>query len=210
VNLRQTWLNDLGALTDGSVEAASVKWLSKHIRTFGKMFRRLQQLDKNRFVNLPNCTPLVLYYWNQVVLSTQAPVASVQGQFGYVNHLINTPHSIVRFASCDVSSTISSSGYGFVPEQSVCMGTFHQEGYSERNWCVVSSRTDKSAKPMQVMPASDVQEAVKILVTQFIPLKMTDLQEWEQNPEQWVNEEDNENDQWEYELRVSHGVMSCQ
>jgi hypothetical protein len=58
------------------------------------------------------------------------------------------------------------------------------------------------------MPANDVQEAVKILVTQFIPLKMTDLQEWEQNPEQWVNEEDAENDQWEYELRVSYNWVT--
>jgi hypothetical protein len=53
-----------------------------------------------------------------------------------------------------------------------------------------------------VMPDDQVKEAVKVLVTQFIPLKMNDLQEWENNPEQWVNEEDAENDQWEYELRV--------
>jgi hypothetical protein len=52
------------------------------------------------------------------------------------------------------------------------------------------------------MPENDVTEAVKILVKEFIPLKINDLQEWERNPEQWVNDEDAENDQWEYELRV--------
>jgi hypothetical protein len=53
-----------------------------------------------------------------------------------------------------------------------------------------------------VMPENDVTEAVKILVKEFIPLKVNDLQEWQRNPEQWVNDEDSENDQWEYELRV--------
>jgi hypothetical protein len=52
------------------------------------------------------------------------------------------------------------------------------------------------------MPENDVKEAVRILVQQFIPLKVNDLQEWEENPEQWVNEEETDNDQWEFELRV--------
>lgn len=96
MNLRQSWLKELGTPSDGSVEASSVQWLSKHVRTYGKMFRRLQQLDKNRFVNLPNCTPLVLYYWNQVVLSTQAPASSVQGKLVFVFRLSNTSHSICQ------------------------------------------------------------------------------------------------------------------
>jgi hypothetical protein len=57
-------------------------------------------------------------------------------------------------------------------------------------------------KQLAVMPENDVKEAVRILVQQFIPLKVNDLQEWEENPEQWVNEEETDNDQWEFELRV--------
>ena len=46
-------------------------------------------------------------------------------------------------------------------------------------------------------------DAVKILVTRFIPLNPSDLEEWMADPEEWVNTEEKENDQWEYELRVN-------
>ena len=45
-----------------------------------------------------------------------------------------------------------------------------------------------------------------MLVTRFIPLNPSDLEEWMADPEEWVNTEEKENDQWEYELRVS---LSC-
>lgn len=47
-----------------------------------------------------------------------------------------------------------------------------------------------------------VEEAVRLLVTRFIPLNPTDLESWMADPEDWVNEEDKDNDHWEYELRV--------
>lgn len=47
-----------------------------------------------------------------------------------------------------------------------------------------------------------MQRAVELLVTQFIPLRESDLQGWMEDPEEWVNLEDKENDQWEFELRV--------
>lgn len=47
-----------------------------------------------------------------------------------------------------------------------------------------------------------MEEAVKLLVTRFIPLRPKDLDAWLTDPEEWVNAEDKENDQWEYELRV--------
>ena len=47
-----------------------------------------------------------------------------------------------------------------------------------------------------------VEEAVKLLVTRFIPLNPSDLEEWVADPEEWVNLEEKENEQWQYELRV--------
>ncbi|KAG6854858.1 hypothetical protein C0991_012048 [Blastosporella zonata] len=43
---------------------------TRHIRVFGKFFRRLQQLSSVRFVALPMCSDLILYYWSQVVEAT--------------------------------------------------------------------------------------------------------------------------------------------
>lgn len=53
-----------------------------------------------------------------------------------------------------------------------------------------------------------VENAVKILVTRFIPLNPSDLEGWMADPEEWVNTEEKENDQWEYELRVSMPPLS--
>lgn len=48
-----------------------------------------------------------------------------------------------------------------------------------------------------------VEEAVKLLITRFIPLNPKDLNAWSTDPEEWMNMEDQENEQWEFELRVS-------
>lgn len=56
--------------------------LTKHIRTCGKYFRRLQQLDVSRFVELPQCGDLVLYFWKQVVNATDDSFELIAGRFG--------------------------------------------------------------------------------------------------------------------------------
>lgn len=48
-----------------------------------------------------------------------------------------------------------------------------------------------------------IENAVRILVTRFIPLHPSDLERWIEDPEEWVSEESKDNDQWEYEIRVS-------
>lgn len=45
----------------------SLNSIYKSVWTFGKFFRRLQQIDVARFVELPLCDDLVLYYWEKVV-----------------------------------------------------------------------------------------------------------------------------------------------
>lgn len=50
-----------------------------HLRTFGKFFRRLQQLEAKQFVLLPICTDIVLYYWSKVVQSTEVSSELISG-----------------------------------------------------------------------------------------------------------------------------------
>ncbi|THH02435.1 hypothetical protein EW026_g424 [Hermanssonia centrifuga] len=54
---------------------------------------------------------------------------------------------------------------------------------------------------VQVLSQAFVEDAVRLLVTRFIPLDPSDLEEWMSDPEEWVNLEEKENEQWEYELR---------
>lgn len=53
-----------------------------------------------------------------------------------------------------------------------------------------------------------VENAVRFLVTRFMPLNPHDLESWSNDPEEWVNAEDKENEQWEFEIRVS-GERIC-
>ena len=52
-----------------------------------------------------------------------------------------------------------------------------------------------------------VESAVKALITRFMPLNPSDLENWMNDPEEWVNLEDQENDQWEYEIRVWRQIL---
>jgi hypothetical protein len=53
--------------------------ITRHVRTFGKFFRRLQQLDTKKFVLLPICTDIVLYYWNKIIQSTEVSPELING-----------------------------------------------------------------------------------------------------------------------------------
>jgi hypothetical protein len=40
-------------------------------------------------------------------------------------------------------------------------------------------------------------------VTRLIPLRNSDLESWVSDPEEWVNIEEKDDEQWEFQLRVS-------
>lgn len=57
----------------------AIEKITRHVRTFGKFFRRFQQLDTKKFVLLPICTDIVLYYWNKAVQSTEVSPELING-----------------------------------------------------------------------------------------------------------------------------------
>lgn len=57
----------------------TISVLTRHIRLFGKFFRRMQQLSHERFVLLPMSGDLIMFYWTQVVESTNYPESFVAG-----------------------------------------------------------------------------------------------------------------------------------
>jgi hypothetical protein len=58
----------------------SLNSIYKSVCTFGKFFRRLQQIDVARFVELQLCDDLVLYYWEKVV-QANASAELIEGMF---------------------------------------------------------------------------------------------------------------------------------
>ncbi|KAF8489124.1 armadillo-type protein [Gautieria morchelliformis] len=57
--------------TSPSVRALDT--LTRHLRLYGKMFLRMQQLSSQRFVALPHANELILYYWAEVIKASNGP-----------------------------------------------------------------------------------------------------------------------------------------
>lgn len=159
------------ALTrDGKATQAHkpLRTLTNHVRTYGKYFRRLEQLDASRFVELPHCGDLVLYYWQQVVDATGGPTELVADTHGAVYPTRFLVQGMVLFKD------------------------------SLSQWA--PKRRDGTDNP-NTLTQEFVQNAVKLLITRFMPLNPSDLENWLADPEEWLNLEDKENDQWEFEIR---------
>lgn len=73
---------------DARIAELSIRTLTRHVTLFGKFFRRLQQLEASRFVQLPLSSELVLWYWNTVVEATGGPVEYIEGKWTMLYILI--------------------------------------------------------------------------------------------------------------------------
>jgi len=145
----------------------SLNLLYKFVRTFGKFFRRVQQVDVARFVELPLCDDLVLYYWEKVVQAN---------------------------ASAEL---IEDSETAVFPVRILVAGmVLFKESLAQ--WSPA-----RKAKTEHTLTLSQdfVETAVTFLVTRFMPLNPNDLEGWMANPEEWVNTEDKDDEQWQFELR---------
>ncbi|KAF9008940.1 armadillo-type protein [Cyathus striatus] len=142
--------------------------ITRHIQAFGKFFRRLQQLSHQRFVDLPLCSDLVLFYWSQVVEATSGPVELIDDS----NHVLYPVRFLVQ-------------GMVLFKENLAQWTPTRRDGNPNKN----------------SLSEEFVQNAVHLLITRFMPLNPKDLDNWISDPEEWVNLEDKENDQWEFEIR---------
>ena len=51
------------------------------------------------------------------------------------------------------------------------------------------------------------KQCAELLITHFIILRPSDSRKWEEEPEEWIDEE--EADRWEYDLRVCPSLSSA-
>jgi hypothetical protein len=70
---------NLSSLPNAPPVFSTIERITRHARAFGKFFRRMQQLETRRFVLLPICTDVVLYYWSKVVQSTEVSPELING-----------------------------------------------------------------------------------------------------------------------------------
>ncbi|PPQ99043.1 hypothetical protein CVT24_003603 [Panaeolus cyanescens] len=153
---------------------------TKHLRLFGKLFRRLQQLHAQRFASLEESPGLILYYWSQVVDSKNY-----------------APRPITNVANPDSE---------LFPVKFLVQGMIlFKESLSQ--WTPVK----RSGIPNKNSLSEEfVRRAVEILVSRFMPLNATDLEGWIADPEEWINMEEKENDEWEYDIRACSERLTTQ
>ena len=77
--LRINLMFALQSAPTNQIGARSIDILTRHVRLFGKLFRRMQELSHPKFVALPLCGDLVLYYWSKVVQASSAPAEAIAG-----------------------------------------------------------------------------------------------------------------------------------
>ncbi|KIJ37355.1 hypothetical protein M422DRAFT_260016 [Sphaerobolus stellatus SS14] len=131
----------------------AVDQLTRHIRLFAKMFRRMQQLNFKRFVGTAGANDFVLYFWREVVKAAGGPA-------GYV---------------MDSSEAV-------YPIRLLILGmVLFRE--SLNSW----SGRGNPEKITNVMSPQSIEEAVKLLLTRFIPLTPADLEKWSNDPEELGN-----------------------
>ncbi|KZT19271.1 ARM repeat-containing protein [Neolentinus lepideus HHB14362 ss-1] len=146
----------------------TIDQLDRHVRLFGKLFRRFQQLDVKRFILLPGCSELVFYYWSKVVQATDSPPEFIEDSQSAVFPVRFLVQAMVLFK-----------------ENLAQWSPLRRDGSANEN----------------VLSQEAVENAVRLLVTRFIPLNPSDLEGWMADPDEWVNEENKDNDHWEYEVR---------
>ncbi|KAK0206374.1 armadillo-type protein [Desarmillaria ectypa] len=159
-------------VTSGSVNTHQsfkfVETLTTHIRHIGKFFRRLSQLSHARFVELPMCGDLIMFYWSLVVQATS-------GEPGLIE---DSPTAVYPVR-------ILVQGMVLFNENLAQWTPKKRDGSLNKN----------------ALPKEFVENAVTIIVSRFLPLNLKDLESWMADPEEWVNIDEKENDQWEFEIR---------
>ncbi|KAF5321876.1 hypothetical protein D9619_000809 [Psilocybe cf. subviscida] len=155
-------------LTNPQVQR-TVSILTRHLRTYGKYFRRLQQLSQERFVALPGSGELIMLYWSQIIEST--------------NH---------------DQSDIADSDEALYPVRFLVQGMVLFKDSLSQFTPVKRNGTPNA----NTLSEEFVQNAIRVLISRFMCLNTGDLENWMADPEEWVNVEEKENDQWEYEIRA--------
>ena len=188
-----------------STTRPSVDILTRHIRHFGKFFRRLQQLSQSQFVELPMCGEMILFYWSQVDEATRGPPELISGKH------FRPALSFPNFLSADTNEAVYPLRFlvqGMVLfKESLSRWTPHsrRDGMSNKNSAFYYLQLPQYIIEfiiVLVLSEEFVKNAVQLLITRFMPLNPSDLELWIADPEEWVNTEDKENDLWEYEIRV--------
>ena len=102
----------------------TISILTRHIRLFGKFFRRMQQLSHERFVLLPMSGDLIMFYWTQVMESTNYPENFVAGTSAALHvallgiMMVSDIASVIRLRHGRVPCQIVGSRHNFIQGKS--------------------------------------------------------------------------------------------
>ena len=115
----------------------TIERITRHVRAMGKFFRRLQQLELRKFVLLPICTDIVLYYWSVVVKSTEVSPELINGTSFTNNGTLVFTEKSCRHPIRRLPSSNAGSGYGSLPREPQGMDTCTERWHCQREWYAI-------------------------------------------------------------------------
>ena len=150
------------------------------------------------------CGEMILFYWSQVDEATRGPPELIDGK-NY--HLATVLNDVLPLDTNEAVYPVRFLVQGMVLfKESLSRWTTYsrRDGIPNKNSMFATFNCrDPIHLPITLALSEEfVKNAVELLITRFMPLNPTDLEQWMADPEEWVNNEDKENDLWEYEIRV--------
>lgn len=164
--------------------------IGKHLLQFSKLHLDMARTHPAAFALLPDAVALARAYWSLVLElgeafgSKSAMAAGTKADDGkpLMEQLCLKGLLLLRACAKMVFSPANTFKYQHVEEK------------DERKKVSQLLKT-------QLLTEELAREMMETLVTRYFVLRSTDLQEWEEEPQEWERREEGEGDAWEYSIR---------
>ncbi|CAJ0650514.1 12985_t:CDS:10 [Entrophospora sp. SA101] len=156
--------------------------VKSHINLIGKFFIDLQKSHPISFALIPESFDIVLYYWQLLVFHAKS----------YESDILSRSPGLEKILV-----------QGLLLLKGIIKKSSYNQDLRESKDSRISEAIQSVEKHLLTPPF--VESCCELLVSNLIVLRKGDLTMWEDDPEGWVNFD--ENDHWEYQLRVERVFM---
>ncbi|GAO50190.1 ARM repeat-containing protein [Saitoella complicata NRRL Y-17804] len=155
--------------------------IRKHILLFGKLFLDLSQHQPSSFMLLPDAVALLRTYWNTIESQAEAFNTTEKDEHReFLEKLCIQGMQLLKWCAKTLTN----------PAPAIKL-----REKDEKEEVQAAARVLKE----EVFTPDMLTRSMEVLITKYLVLRPDDLQMWEDDGEEWMNEE--EQDAWEYQLR---------
>lgn len=170
--------------------------VGKHLLQFTKIHQEMAEQHPASFVMLPNSLELVRGYWTLI-----SNFADVFAKSGGIRQVGGTDGANSKSIEGPVLERMVLKGLILMR---TCISITHQPVKTFKfRTPEVKEIQDKAVGAFKIALLTDafVLEVVNVVVTKLFVFRQSDLEAWEEDPEEWESSEQTEGDAWEWKIR---------